>query len=150
MLCLATVFFLRSLCMKPALYTKPCGSVLGTDARSHIINRRWHVDGEFPYEWELQSTSSCPESPFKLQIFLENGVELTRNARCPLFLQNYICLDSPNFTGVDEVFRDNTIYYLAEGKCWMQNTWFTGKRETREYGPYFLNKKMPVMKSIRV
>ena len=141
---ITTVLLLHSACMKS------CGSVLGTEARSHIMDKRWRVEGEHPYEWVLQSRSSSPGSPFKLKIFMEGGVELTRNARCPLFLANYVSLDSPNLMGVDEVFRDNTIYHLEDGECWMQNTWFTGPRETREYGPYFLNKQMPLMKSIRV
>jgi hypothetical protein len=131
------------------------GKIIGSDARVHIMNRRWRVVPEVAsldngYEWELQSRSSAFGSPFKLKIFMENGVEISRDARCPLFLTNYISLDSRNWEGVDEIFRDNTIYFLNATTCVLQNTWFTGVLESKKYGPYFLNVDVPLMRSVEV
>jgi hypothetical protein len=135
--------------------TPPCGQVLGIEGRSCLLNRRWRVVPEGNslincYEWELQSKSSKPGSPFTLKIFQENGREVSRNARCPLFLDNYISLDSPNEEGVDEIFRDNTICYLDDKTCTLQNTWFTGAVESRENGPLFLDHDIPRMRSVIV
>jgi hypothetical protein len=133
----------------------PRGMVLALEGRSFLLNRRWRTvplptSSETSYEWELQSRSLAPGSPFILRIFTDEGIELRRNARCPLFLPNYISLDSPNVEGVDEIFRSNTIYYLDATKCVLQNTWFTDSDESERYGPYFLNAAMPVMTSVAV
>jgi hypothetical protein len=81
---------------------------------------------------------------------MDDGAKFRRNARCPLFLSNYISLDSPNLEGIDEIFRDNTIYFLDATTCVMQNTWLTSALESKIYGPYFLNMDIPLMRSTAV
>jgi hypothetical protein len=119
----------------------------------HIMNKRWRTVPDSTsldnaYEWELQSRSLAPGSPFVLKIFMHTGIEMHRNARCPLFLSNYISLDSPNLQGVDEIFRDNTIIFLDATTCVLQNTWFTAALESAACGPYFLNREIPLMRSV--
>jgi hypothetical protein len=136
--------------------TLPSGLLLGSEARLAIVNKRWRTTPSAlsvapVYEWELQSRKSTPGSPFTLKIFMENGVILCRNARCPLFLSNYISLDSLNFEGVDEIFRDNTIYFVNRAACVMQNTWFTSAVDTTGmYDPYFIHRNIPLMRSVAV
>jgi hypothetical protein len=129
----------------------------GIDGRCSIMDRRWRVvpDGDYSnssksYDWEILSRSSKIGSPYILKISMPNGVQFTRHARCNLHLPNYISLDSPNLSGVDEVFRDNSIYYLDSKNCVMQNTWFMDKNDVELYGPYFINKEIPLMRSIDV
>jgi hypothetical protein len=133
----------------------PCGQVLGVDARPHLLNRRWRTvpnpkSLESPYEWQLSSRSSVPDSTFTLKVWMANGAEITRNARCPLFLDNYISLESPNWDGLDEIFRDNTIYYMNDTTCVLQNTWYTGAIQSIEHGPYFLDYDFPLLRCVSV
>lgn len=134
---------------------QPYGHLVGTDARLQVLNKRWRTVPDpkslsCPYEWELQSRSLAPGSPFILKNFMDDGAKFRRNARCPLFLSNYISLDSPNLEGIDEIFRDNTIYFLDATTCVMQNTWLTSALESKIYGPYFLNMDIPLMRSTAV
>jgi hypothetical protein len=129
------------------------GSLVGCNGLEHLVDRRWCVEAvpggsAYEYEWELQSRSSQDVTPYELQIFLKNGVKIVRNARCPRILSNYIALDSPNLEGVDEIFRDNTLYFLNNHTCVMQNPWFTLGCETSFYGKYFTDKYLPCMSSV--
>ena len=133
---------------------QPSGEMLGRVAIPHLVNKRWrtvpssteHFDRV--YEWELQCKTCVPGLPMTLKIFTEDGVEISRKARCPAFLPNYISLESPNLVGVDEIFRDNTVYYLDGTTCILQNTWFTGASESKAHGPYFLSADIPTMRSV--
>jgi hypothetical protein len=132
----------------------PCGQIFGTEARPHIFNKRWRTVPATPsdasYDWEIRRQTTMPGSPTVLRVFASNGLEYSRTARCPAFLSNYVSLDSPPVEGVDEVFRDNTIYFVDDTTCLMQQTWFLAARQALEHGPYFLNLDFPVLKSYRV
>jgi hypothetical protein len=128
-----------------------CGQIFGTEARPHVFNKRWRTVPTTPlstsYDWELRRNMTVAGSPTTLLIFRQDGVKLERTARCPLFLLNYVTLDSPNLQGIQEVFRDNTLYFLDDTTCVLQNTWFTGALESSQHAPYFLDLHMPVMRS---
>jgi hypothetical protein len=126
------------------------GLLVGPDARPYLLNRRWRTvpppeSSDTPYEWELQSRTLAPNSPFVLRIFKEDGVESRRNARCPLFLPNYISLDSIDSPDTNDIFKSNTIYYLDATKCVLQNTWFARTPNPEIYGPYFLSNGIPLV-----
>jgi hypothetical protein len=129
------------------------GQVLGTLAIPHLLNKRWRtvsVDGEGQcYEWELRRQTQKPGSPTVLHIFQSNGVNLCRKAHCPQFLPNYINLEPNNHSGSDQIFRDNTVYFLDSTSCVLQNHWFTSRVDDTMYGPYFLDVSLPPMRSVR-
>ena len=105
------------------------GCIVGSDARVPISNKRWRSVSD-SYEWELQSRSAVPGSPVVLKIFMDNGVELCRNVQYPLFLSNYISVDSPTFGGVDAFARDNTIYSVNDKACVLRNKWWTDELDS--------------------
>jgi hypothetical protein len=135
------------------------GQVLGTLAIPHLLNKRWRTvsgpqtedpDGKYnSYEWELRRQTQKPGSPTVLHIFLNNGVNLCRKAYCPQFLPNYINLEPNNHGGCDQIFRDNTVYFLDSTSCVLQNNWFTSRDDASLYGPYFLGASLPLMRSVR-
>jgi hypothetical protein len=130
------------------------GQVLGTTAIPYLLNKRWRTvpvgENTETYEWVLRRESKVIGSPTTLDIYLDNGLHLSRTAYCPQFLANYIALESPNLKGCEEIFRDNTVYFLDATSCTMQNTWFTSPSENSVYGPYFLGAPLPMMRSVLV
>jgi hypothetical protein len=75
--------------------------------------------------------------------------DLCRKAHCPQFLPNYINLEPNNHSGSDQIFRDNTVYFLDSTSCVLQNHWFTSRVDDTMYGPYFLDVSLPPMRSVR-
>jgi hypothetical protein len=108
------------------------GRVWGTDARCNILNKRWRVvpsagTSSIEYDWVLQSRAQhIVGSPYTLKLFLSSGVTLERSVRCPLLVKNYLCVETPNLQGVDELFQDNIVYHEDELTCVMQHTWLIG------------------------
>ena len=142
------------------------GSLVGSDARVHLLNKRWRVVPEEycagrAYEWELLARPSTkPGSPFILRLFLPSGAMISHDVRCPLFLSNYICLDSPAVGKNRKHFLDtrtpplgtchaNTIYLLSQTTCIMQNSWFRNDFEETQ-SPYFLTTEVPLLRSVIV
>jgi hypothetical protein len=135
--------------------TAPRGMVLGSESRPHLLNKRWRTvpafgSSEVPYEWELESKFLAPGSTFTLRIFRDDGVELRRSARCPLFVDNLIAIDSTNITTSDPIVGFNTVYYIDADKCVLQNSWFTGMQYEDSSRLYFLNKNTPLMTSVPI
>jgi hypothetical protein len=107
-------------------------------------------DASTPYEWEIvESRPPHALRSHQLKIFTDDGDEFTRVARFPRFLTNYISLDSMNTMGTDEVFRDNTVLFISQHECIMQNTWFTGPEEYAVHGRFFLD-GLPTMRSVKM